>query len=81
MMASSWLIMTAAISFSYASPLDHMHHLRYVLLCCIQCVLLSAVVRGLSWVALKDCLACVLCCVDLQDLEALGHLLLLIRTE
>lgn len=28
MMASSWLIMTAAISFSYASPLDHMHPLR-----------------------------------------------------
>lgn len=27
-MASSWLIMTAAISFSYAAPLDHMHHLR-----------------------------------------------------
>ena len=27
-MASSWLIMTAAISFSYASPLDHMHPLR-----------------------------------------------------
>lgn len=25
MMASSWLIMTAAVSFSYASPLDHMH--------------------------------------------------------
>ena len=30
MMASSWLIMTAAVSFSYASPLDHMHPLRYV---------------------------------------------------
>ncbi len=28
MMASSWLIMTAAVSFSYASPLDHMHPLR-----------------------------------------------------
>lgn len=28
MMASSWLIMTAAISFSYAAPLDHMHPLR-----------------------------------------------------
>ncbi len=27
-MASSWLIMTAAISFSYASPVDHMHPLR-----------------------------------------------------
>lgn len=30
MMASSWLIMTAAVSFSYASPLDHMHPLRSV---------------------------------------------------
>lgn len=30
MMASSWLIMTAAVSFSYASPLDHMHPLRYI---------------------------------------------------
>eukprot|EP01038_Epipyxis_sp_PR26KG_P009128 gene9128-12312_t len=28
MMASSWLIMTAAVSFSYASPLDQMHPLR-----------------------------------------------------
>ena len=28
MMASSWLIMTAAVAFSYASPLDHMHPLR-----------------------------------------------------
>ena len=28
MMASSWLIMIAAVSFSYASPLDHMHPLR-----------------------------------------------------
>jgi len=28
MMASSWLIMTAAIAFSYATPLDHMHPLR-----------------------------------------------------
>ena len=28
MMASSWLIMTAAVSFSYAAPLDHMHPLR-----------------------------------------------------
>ena len=28
MMASSWLIMTAAVSFSYASPLDKMHPLR-----------------------------------------------------
>jgi manganese-transporting P-type ATPase len=28
MMASSWLIMTAAVSFSYASPLSHMHPLR-----------------------------------------------------
>ena len=28
MMASSWLIMTAAVSFSYASPVDHMHPLR-----------------------------------------------------
>jgi manganese-transporting P-type ATPase len=28
MMASSWLIVTAAISFSYASPVDHMHPLR-----------------------------------------------------
>lgn len=28
MMASSWLIMVAAISFSYASPLDKMHPLR-----------------------------------------------------
>jgi cation-transporting ATPase 13A1 len=25
MMASSWLIMTAAVAFSYSSPLDHMH--------------------------------------------------------
>lgn len=28
MMASSWLIMTAAVSFSYASPVDKMHPLR-----------------------------------------------------
>jgi cation-transporting ATPase 13A1 len=28
MMASSWLILTAAVSFSYASPVDHMHPLR-----------------------------------------------------
>jgi cation-transporting ATPase 13A1 len=28
MMASSWLIMTAAISFSYSTPLDKMHPLR-----------------------------------------------------
>lgn len=28
MMASSWLIMVAAVSFSYASPVDHMHPLR-----------------------------------------------------
>lgn len=28
MMASSWLIMIAAVSFSYASPLDQMHPLR-----------------------------------------------------
>ena len=28
MMASSWLIMTAAVSFSYATPLDRMHPLR-----------------------------------------------------
>ena len=28
MMASSWLIMTAAVSFSYAAPLDQMHPLR-----------------------------------------------------
>jgi cation-transporting ATPase 13A1 len=28
MMASSWLIMTAAVSFSYSAPLDHMHPLR-----------------------------------------------------
>jgi cation-transporting ATPase 13A1 len=28
MMASNWLIMTAAVSFSYASPLDRMHPLR-----------------------------------------------------
>lgn len=28
MMASSWLIMTAAVAFSYASPVDRMHHLR-----------------------------------------------------
>ena len=28
MMASSWLIMTAAVAFSYASPLDKMHPLR-----------------------------------------------------
>ncbi len=28
MIASSWLIMTAAVSFSYSSPLDHMHPLR-----------------------------------------------------
>ncbi|RYG68159.1 hypothetical protein EON64_05810 [archaeon] len=28
MMASSWLVLTAAISFSYASPVDHMHPLR-----------------------------------------------------
>jgi cation-transporting ATPase 13A1 len=28
MMASSWLIMTAAVSFSYATPLDKMHPLR-----------------------------------------------------
>jgi cation-transporting ATPase 13A1 len=28
MMASSWLIMTAAVAFSYASPVDKMHPLR-----------------------------------------------------
>lgn len=28
MMASSWLIMTAAVAFSYSAPLDHMHPLR-----------------------------------------------------
>jgi manganese-transporting P-type ATPase len=28
MMASSWLIMTAAVAFSYSTPLDHMHPLR-----------------------------------------------------
>lgn len=28
MMASSWLIMTAAVAFSYASPIDRMHQLR-----------------------------------------------------
>jgi cation-transporting ATPase 13A1 len=28
MMASSWLIVTAALSFSYSSPVDHMHPLR-----------------------------------------------------
>ena len=28
MMASSWLILTASIAFSYATPLDHMHPLR-----------------------------------------------------
>lgn len=28
MMASSWLVLTAAVSFSYASPVDHMHPLR-----------------------------------------------------
>ncbi|KAI9009243.1 hypothetical protein DFJ74DRAFT_687468 [Hyaloraphidium curvatum] len=28
MMASSWLIMTAAVAFSYASPIDRMHPLR-----------------------------------------------------
>lgn len=28
MMASSWLILTAAVSFSYATPVDHMHPLR-----------------------------------------------------
>ncbi len=28
MMASSWLILTAGVSFSYASPLDSMHPLR-----------------------------------------------------
>lgn len=28
MMASSWLVMTAAISFSYATPIDTMHPLR-----------------------------------------------------
>lgn len=28
MMASSWLILTAAVSFSYAAPVDHMHPLR-----------------------------------------------------
>jgi len=28
MMASSWLLVTAAISFSYASPVDHMHRVR-----------------------------------------------------
>lgn len=28
MMASSWLLVTAAISFSYASPVDHMHKVR-----------------------------------------------------
>lgn len=28
MMASSWLIMTAAVSFSYASPVDKMHPMR-----------------------------------------------------
>ena len=40
MMASSWLIMTAAISFSYASPLDHMHPLRLV---CVLMLLLVSV--------------------------------------
>lgn len=28
LMASQWLILTAAVSFSYSSPLDHMHPLR-----------------------------------------------------
>jgi len=28
MMASNWLIVTAAISFSYAAPLDHMASIR-----------------------------------------------------
>jgi magnesium-transporting ATPase (P-type) len=28
MMASSWLIMTAAVAFSYSAPLDHMHPQR-----------------------------------------------------
>jgi cation-transporting ATPase 13A1 len=28
MMASSWLIMTAAVAFSYASPVDRMHPQR-----------------------------------------------------
>merc|ERR1712072_1614803 len=28
MMASSWLIMTAAVAFSYASPIDKMHSQR-----------------------------------------------------
>ena len=40
------LIMTAAVSFSYASPLDHMHPLRPLRCVPFMCVVLVCVVYG-----------------------------------